>query len=487
MSDKKLVSIIRRIPGVEVNIQRTTSTTASLLRHAIDAKVKTVFLDYYGGWSLYGDNAQYMFFSDGRTHASGVQGGLFGRYIESTSAAVTATAATQYLPAFQILTDTFARWMLLASFHVAGMYSLLEDMGYQIPLALALFSEEPEQRLYLHRLLCWFGDPMITPDEHPQKQTLEVLARKDQPILLADHGRLNKNKCTEIWEGILANGNATVKLGGEEKTFPVRGLLTILSDRPSVLTCASEVLLLDIPPGSLDRDLWLELEERIADNRDYLYAFVGYVEGHIAELREAMTEGHRKALRTCSGDLNERCLSMLSILFGVDIFLSDFFKFCAPNIPDVACLDEEMTEKLVEILRQATDKELHTSLADQFLMVGREQIERGTVQTYSKDHASQTIEGPIVYYDWEYLYFNAAAFFQVCDALSQSRPAVLSALAEAGLFGGRQINGTTAQTRITVCDVYGQRKTIRVYAVDRAAFDDIRVGDPLILDEEEQL
>lgn len=486
-SDKKLISAIQRIPGVEVTIQRTTSTTASLLRHAIDSKVKSIFLDYYGGWTLYGDDAQYIEFPDGRTHASGVQEGISGRFIEPTSSAVMATAVARYLPAFQILTDTFARWMLLVSFHVAGMYSLLEDMGYQIPLALALFSEEPEQRLYIRRLLCWFDDPVITPNKHPRNQAMEVLSRKDQPIFLMDSGRLNKNGCVGIWESALMDRNVTVKLGREEKTFPVRGLLTILSDRPSVLTCASEVLLLDIPPGSLDRGLWLEQEERIADNRDYLDAFVGYVEGHIAELREALRAGHREALRTCTVDLNERCLLMLGILFGMNIFLSGFFKFCAPNIPPFVHLDEEMTKKLVELLRQTTDKELCTSLADQFLMVGREQIERGTVLTYSSGHAPKTEEGPIVYYDWEYLYFNSTAFFQICDALSQSRPAVLRALAEAGLFGGRQINSTTAQTRVYVCTVYGQRKQINVYAVSREAFDNIRAGDPLILDEEEQL
>ena len=290
-----------------------------------------------------------------------------------------------------------------------------------------------------------------------------------------------------ILEDALVNGTVSMKIGQGEKTFSLQGPIVILSERISALTMAPEVMVLDIPPSSFKRKLWLEIADSVSENRDYLRGFISFTESRTTELQEALKQGRKRALQLSEGELNNRCVETLGVFLGLDIFLGEFFKHCSSVITPIVQFDEATEVKLVELLRQTTDKELYTSLADQFLMVGREQIERRTVQIYSKDHAHQIMEAPIVYYDWEYFYFNSAAFFQVCDALSQSRPAVLSALAEAGLFGGRQVNGTTAQTRITVCNVYGQRKTIRVYAVDRAAFDDIRIGNPLILDEEEQL
>lgn len=303
-----------------------------------------------------------------------------------------------------------------------------------------------------------------------------------------DAGRLsNKAEAMNIIEQTLATGVVSVKIGREEKEFPVQGPVVILSSRASALTVAPDVMVLDLPSEAFNRKLWLELEDCAADNSEYLSGFLSFTEAHILELQEALKEGRRRAFQLSGGELNEECAETLGVFLGLDIFLGKFSKYCTAVIAPVVHFDENTTETLVELLRQTTDKELCVNLADQFLAVGRAQIESRTIQTYRKDRAPKTEIGPIVYRDQEYLYFSSPAFFQVCDSLSQSRPAVLQALTEAGLFGGRQVNGTTAQTRITVCNVYGKSSSVKVYAISREAFDNISLGDPLVFDEEEPL
>lgn len=487
-NDFKFLHKFQLLPGVEVHNAKTQRRTAQLLRSEIYKAVKSINLPFYAGWQL--SNAGYSFgtFPSGATHQCFTQIDFLAPHSEPVTAADATVAALQFWDVFRVLENEFSRQMLFLIFHEAVLHSLLEHMGFKVPLAFALFSDDSEQTAYLKHLFSWRGDPVLSPDENTQHISWSLVTPKDQPILVVDSGRLNNRaKTMNILEDALVNGTVSMKIGQGEKTFSLQGPIVILSERISALTMAPEVMVLDIPPSSFKRKLWLEIADSVSENRDYLRGFISFTESRTTELQEALKQGRKRALQLSEGELNNRCVETLGVFLGLDIFLGEFFKHCSSVITPIVQFDEATEVKLVELLRQTTDKELYTSLADQFLMVGREQIERRTVQIYSKDHAHQIMEAPIVYYDWEYFYFNSAAFFQVCDALSQSRPAVLSALAEAGLFGGRQVNGTTAQTRITVCNVYGQRKTIRVYAVDRAAFDDIRIGNPLILDEEEQL
>lgn len=487
-NDFKFLHKFQLLPGVEVHNAKTQRRTAQLLRSEIYKVLKSINLPFYAGWQP--SDAGYSFgtFPCGTTHQCFPQIDFLAPHSEPVTATDATVAAFQFWDVFSVLEDGFSRKIIFLIFHESVLHTLLEHIGYKVPLAFAFFSDDSEQTTYLKHLFSWRGDSVLSPDENPQHISWSLVTPKDQPILVVDSGRLNNRaKTMNILEDALVNGTVSMKIGQGEKAFPLQGPIIIISDRISALTVAPEVMVLDIPPGSFERKFWLEIADSVSENRDYLRGFISFTESRTAELQQALKQGRKRALELSEGELNDRCVETLGVFLGLDIFLGEFFKHCSSVITPVVQFDEATEVKLVELLRQATDKELHTSLADQFLMVGRKQIERGKVQTYSKDHAPKTVEGSIVFYDWDYLYFNSTAFFQVCDALSQSRPAVLKSLAEAGLFGGRQVNATTAQTRITVCNVYGQRQSIKVYAVCRAAFDEIRIGDPLILDGEDQL
>ena len=104
------------------------------------------------------------------------------------------------------------------------------------------------------------------------------------------------------------------------------------------------------------------------------------------------------------------------------------------------------------------------------------------MHTHHREYCPLDFDG-VVLYDDTRLHFTSSAFFSVCQSLTQSQPVILAALAEAGLFCGAQTNPTTAQTRVTVCNEHGQRRTVPVYSFLREDFEEF--GDPLILENEE--
>lgn len=484
--DVQLISTLRRMTGVEVHTQQSSRKTADLLRQAIDRQAKEVYLDYYSGWKKVEGEWRFLLLPPFLSHQCQPYTLVAPQCIDKISAAVTATAASQFWDVFRVFGDEFTRKMLYLVFHAAALYTLLEGLGYKLPLAFAFFSDNPDQTAHLRQLFSWFGDPAPSPCDTPKSLSLHLLTRKDQPVLIVDSGKPNAESM-DVLDRVLSTGVVSVKIGRAEKEFPVQGPVVILSNRVSALTVAPDVMVLELPSVAFNRELWMEIADCAADNSDYLSGFIGFTETHIFELQEALKQRRKEARQLSGGELDEQRVEILGLFLGLDAYMEKFSSYCTGVIAPVVPFNETTRTAFVELLCQTMDKELCVNLADQFLAVGRAQIERGTVQTYHKEQAPKTEIGPIVYFDREYLYFSSTAFFQVCDALSQSRPAVLKSLAEAGLFGGRQVNATTAQTRITVCNVYGQRQSIKVYAVCRAAFDEIRIGDPLILDGEDQL
>lgn len=130
---------------------------------------------------------------------------------------------------------------------------------------------------------------------------------------------------------------------------------------------------------------------------------------------------------------------------------------------------------------QLSERSDSASLADRFLEVARRFIRTGILQAHHRYRCPPDLDGVLLYDDTR-LHFTSSAFFEVCRSLTQSRPVILAALAEAGLFCGAQTNPTTAQTRVTVRNEQGQSRSVPVYSFLRDDFEEF--GDPLILESE---
>ena len=480
--DARLILALQEIPGVEVTPRRSQKLTAMLLRQAIEQEMVTVHLNFYGGWNSGEDGTfRLSMFPGFSTHRQQDRFEL-PTPIPKVSESETIVAAQRFWPTFTATRDLFARHLLVLWFHTSALSSLLEQLGYHVPLALNCFVTDPDQRRYLKHLFSWYGDEPLSLDLRPTDFTDGLLARRDQPLVIDGTGRLGQTAANvQTLEDLFSTGTVLWQSGKESASLPVQTLITIISSGASNLTCTPEVLDLDLPPESFDRDCWLSGGFAF-DSREYLAAFASYTTDHIAELQTALALGREQAMQQSKGRLNEKCLDTYGILLGMGTFLADFFEFCSPANPPVPdMLNDMLLKNLFNLLEQTSEKDQLTDLADVFIAVARQQFQQGILSTCPQRNFTPHKKN-LVIFNYECLHFTSEAFRCVCGVLHQSYPVILNALADAGLFRGRQINVRTAQTRISVWDDHGERRSLPGYSFSRDAFD--LLGDPLVLDGE---
>lgn len=469
--------------GIRVFQLKNDRATAALIRQAVNDHLKSYSHNGYAGWwPADGGQFSYWFFSPFSTHHP-LNSDSFDRLMmplpPSRTPAFAAMAARQFLPAFNPIHNAFLRQIVLLLYHEAALHSLLRQIGYLLPLSFCLFATDENILSYLRQLLSWFSDSSLTLDTSDQIFEDEMLLRKDQPLLIEDRGRLDHAKeNVSTLESALINKSVLwkEKIRMQPISLNLQGPIVLLSSRPSSLSIAPEVITLDFSTEDFDHSVWLEIADRISQNQDYLTAFCGYTMEHIAELKNALSEGQSTALHFAGSQLTEDHRKMLGIFIGLQNFLNEFFAFLSVENPPISLRSEDFLTQFAELLVQTSEKAYRSSLAEQFLEVARQYIQSGHFHIYERMKCPQDVNGAVLFDD-RYIYFTPQAFFEICHSMAQSRPVILAALAEVDLLHGAQTNATTTQTRTTVWFVHGNSKLVSVYKFDRDVFDDF--GTPI--------
>ena len=339
-SDVRLINTFQQ-NGVHVSLLQSLRRTAALIRQAINMHLMPYCFNNYAGW--WSDETKqfiYWTFPGFSTHNP-----LTTSSFEDLAAlppqtpAVAATAAQQFLSVFEPICNTFLRQMVFLFYHEAALHSLLREIGHLPPLSFCLFATDENLLSYLRGLLSWFSDPPITLDTPSKVFGDKLLFRKDQPLVIEDFGRLDHAKENiSTLESALINKNVSWKDKHNSQLLNLQSPIILLSSRPSHLSIAPEVIVLDFSTEDFDPSAWLEIADRINQNQDYLTAFCGYTMEHIAELKSALSEGQNTALHFASSHLTEDCRKMLGIFIGLQNFLNGFFAFSSvKNSPISLC------------------------------------------------------------------------------------------------------------------------------------------------------
>lgn len=479
-SDMRLINAFQQ-HGVHINILRTQKNTANLLRQAINENFSVYTLRFYGGWEQEENNNIRYYLFDGFLSCQPKDGFLLRNLLSTPQRAVATTAINQFAPIFDIIRTPFMREMTILLYHEAALHTLLRALGYNFSLACCFFSMEQNILAYFRDLLSWFGSRPLTLDNAHSDFQIDLLSRKDQPLLIEDSGRLNQAaKNAELLESAIINRVVPWKKGREPQSLLLQAPITLLSSRASALNCAPEVILLDFGEEDFDRERWLEYADQVGQNRDYLAAFCGYTMEHIHDLRNALEEGQKTARQLDKGLLAEQWLQAVGIFIGLHRFLKRLSAGSALDSVLFPSSDTELFSQLLSLLVQTSEKAERTSLPKQFLEVARGLIQKDVLHTYPKDRCPVDMKN-VVIFDDKWLCFTSEAFLEVCQAMVQPRPVIIRALSEADLFGGYPINKTTVQTRVTIHNAYGLSPTVPVYKLARESFETF--GDPLILEE----
>lgn len=390
LSDKKLLAALQEVQGLEITVRKSPKHTAMLLRDAFSRHMNVKKLRFYEGWRVFDSEAPaFRVFPNFSTHQSFAESGLCldSDPVGAFSPALAATAARQFWPCFTVITGPFLRHVLFLWYHSALLHSLFRRLGFEFPLALYILAPDTDLRLYIQRLYTWFGDIPFSLDISPKNFTKNLLARKDQPVVILDQGHLsNAATNTHTLEEVLSTGEIT--FNGDAR--PVLAPLTVISACTSAIGCAPETIDLDLSAEDFSREKWLTVESQIAENRDYLTAFASFTQEHIPDLYSALEKGQKTVLRGSRGELNAKCLSTFGIFLGLLDFLTKFSHFCAPVIPPIAPLDKSLAKQLFELFCQTAEKELSGGIADQFIAVARNQIQYGNIRIFSKKFRQST-------------------------------------------------------------------------------------------------
>ena len=157
MNDKVLIQRIQELPGVEVKLRQSQRTTAFLLRKAF--KPLPYNLPFYGGWLLsQGEDFDFQVFPTLSTHRAGDE---FCDVVPLPALELPIHAVREWKRMGAIVADANVRWLLQLWFHGAVLTTLLEHMGYPIPLALCLCTTGNAWPSWLRGFFQWFGDPAL--------------------------------------------------------------------------------------------------------------------------------------------------------------------------------------------------------------------------------------------------------------------------------------------------------------------------------------
>ncbi|MEQ2455761.1 hypothetical protein [Flavonifractor hominis] len=485
-ADSALVNAFQESPSVSVKLRRSTKNTASLLRSAISRVVQHISLDYYAGWQ--GD-LRFTFFPGFVTHRSNQGQEIDASITNSISAASAATAVEKFCPLFEVVRDEPLRWHLFLWFHAAALYSLLEQLSFPLPMGLSIFTTDGGCATYLKSLLNWYGDPTVSLSVAPDLFTDHILSRKDQPLFILDEYRTSDAMANAgAFAKVLVTGQIPWKHKRETKYLPLLALPVVLSGQSSSLSCSPELMLLELTQEQLDRKLWIDRTALLQYRQDYLSAFTSYTQKHIDCLKSALQAWSLEALKLSGEALSEPCLHLWGIMAALDEFVYGFYDaYDAISASSIwTSPQEERMDHLLDLLSRASlrGQDSSSDLRD-FVDVVRSHIRSGILAVCPTTHVSRPADDTLVYFDNEYLYFPTPAFRLICQTLSQSRPDLLRALADAGMLCGSPINAETRMTRVSVWNVYGVRDTVSVYKVKRSVFETF--GDPLFLKDEVDL
>lgn len=479
--DSELLQAFQEVPGLQIRFCRTAKLTAALLRQAICQRISMVELPFYAGWRKeVGTGFSFWVFPSGAAHIQ--PDGNIQSVTANTAmtASAMATAVQLFNAAFPLDCTQPNQWFLSCIFHIAALTSLLQEMDYPFPLSVCLLTESAAGQAWAKALFSWFDDPALSLYMPPEKFANGLLYYKDEPlVILDDRGGNLSAKNAALLEDVLASRQIPWKNGRQQRYMALLALPVILSTTASALTTSPDCLTLEFP-AQLDGPV---PENSEAAKADYLRAFTQYAAEHIDRLRwmlDTMEDRAFYCVEDCAWP--EHYVRAVGTILAIDCFVREFHAFCDLDVRHLclACPDAEAW--LAELVEQTADKLLdYGDLAAQFIAVARSMLDNGGLFPCPVKCEEEPACNA-VYYDERSLGFTTSAMTAICQQLGQSRPVVLRALAQADLFQGKPVNSGTLLTRISIWNVYGIRKTQRVYKLPRAAFDTL--GEPLTFERE---
>lgn len=472
-NDKKLLTALENHTHSSVRKTPTLSNSAALLRKQVAGVLQTIEVPFQAGWMQYGEEMRFMQFAD--RFLSHQKGGMLQplNFMPDVASkqAVSSRATELLATALGKIKDPTLRGLLCLFVHLSFLYSLLLQLGYQVPLGLCLHCGSARAEEVCKGFFRFYEDfPIPLSLAEPVFARL-LQERKDQAAVILDRwNSRSSSPNADLLEQAISSGGIAYK--GCTGGTPLLALPVVLSTVTSQLSASPLLLTLDVRDGDFDWEAD-DLYEMV-DTSEHFQAFAHFVGDHINDLKEALKAGRIWAMRNFE-DLPSSGIDMLAALYGVWTILVQYFNqgHIGVDFLDLVPADvfPDNLPQLEEILLK---EEGGDDSGEIFLEIVREKVASKELCIFEIQQHRVREEGDIysgiLYTDAE-IFIPSKAVDQICGVLSFSRPMVVSSLKAAGLLRGRPINRTTWLTRITVTDLNSQTHKLKGLKIAREDFE----------------
>lgn len=479
---ERLVAILAQACSKSFRLYVSSRKTGVLLQQYICSVAVEQLVPFYFGWH-YSESTWHFELVNASTHSNllnaSPRSSDYHRQKSLDSPVSMLIATEQMIVLLEIVADPGVRCTLCLWMHAAVMYSLLDGLGYQIPIGLNLYAPDARVRRYLESLLCWFNDPAVKLSQQPRAFMQSLVSRKDQPLVI--RGGTSQNENQKVFLNIVESGEIPLKVSKEISSLRLQSLPTVITECASILSVSYHLATIDLEGSCISAYTGERLDALKRYIPDYLNAFTDYTTKHIDDLCDCVAQGIDTVTYNDRGYLNEDSIATLGIMQGIQRFLSQFFREIVTG--------DEMAQRMrvfvePDNLRLFEGALEHAAsggcdsedIVSSFLHVVNKMIDENQFDTCSTHCvASESISGDsdrgVLYYDDTYYSFTGKAFRRICSQCGTTRPALLRALQDKALLKGARVNGETSTTRITVQDNAGNSRQIPVYKFLKETFE----------------
>lgn len=472
MDDKVLLERLRSHTRQRIYRHTTRSKLATVFRDSVACNLKMQFIPLHGGWQKMEDDASlYEFRTIGdRFVAYQSKGGMetsvglaFPAEIEEQAregilGLLEAWRSVGLLPMYY--------WLIVVVECTGFLFSLLDMLGYRIPLGVCFQVDHPAMEdLLVERLGC-YGEKGV--GVGAVDLASELRRRKDDTVLIVQSGStaLTKANChtmlSALSTGVISEKGKSMGLLQALPVTVVRGA--------SQFAVSNQMLSISIPGVPLGRE---RKETQRSDKQKFLQGLAWYVQRNLGMFESFLSKGREYAFSQLLQDLSRDQLQSFGVLNGVAQLLAYFL--------DDLELEREVEElchsEALELVRNSLEESLFSGAsieecADTFVSVVRDMLENAELREVPLEEVdiNYEVRPDDIFVTKDFYCFPEKAVVLVGERMFYSRLDIIRALDERGWLLGAQANKRTKMTRKILCGGGGLRRTLYFFKLRKNLF-----------------
>lgn len=472
LDDKVLLERLSSHTRQQINRQLTRTKLATLFRDWISRDLKTQFIPLHGGWQTIENGVGlYEFRTIGdRFVAYQPKGGMEPSVGLTFPAEIEEQAREGILGLLEAWRSVgllpMHYWLMVVVECTGFLFSLLDMLGYRIPLGVCFQVDHPAMEDLLVEWLGCYGEKEA--DMGAVDLAAELRRRKDDTILIVQSGStaLTKANCCAM---ISALSTGVISEKGKSMGLLQALPLTVVRGA-SQFAVSDQMLSISIPGVPSGRE---GREIQRSDKRKFLQGLAWYVQRNLGMFESCLSKGRENAFSLLLQDLSRDQLKTFGVLNGVVQVLANFLGDLGLNQEAEALCGSGA----IELVRDSLEESMFSAAsleecADAFVAVVKTMIENSELKEVPLEEVdiNYEVRPDDIFVTKDCYCFPEKTVVLVGERMFYSRPKIIRALDERGWLLGTQANSRTKLTRKILRGDDGARRTLYFFKLRRTLF-----------------